>query len=198
MGVSAIESGVRTLPQIVGVMGFSLMAGSFVKKTGYFAPVMVACTIVSTVGCGLLSTLKPNSGAGEWIGYQLIVGIGIGLGMQQSSVIVQHALSKEDIPLGIGIVVFAQTLGPVIMMAVVQTLFDRRLVSELLSQFPQLTSKEVFGVGVTHLTDLVSEDQQNIVIEAINDSLIWVWYSCLIVSACMLFPVIGTKWRKLA
>lgn len=46
--------------------------------TGIFNPFLIGGPAIAAVGSGLLSMLDANSGAGEWIGYQIILGIGVG------------------------------------------------------------------------------------------------------------------------
>jgi hypothetical protein len=61
----------------------SIIGGIGVTVVGYYAPLMIVSSVLAAIGCGLLSTLKPDSYHGYWIGYQCLTGIGIGMGMQQ-------------------------------------------------------------------------------------------------------------------
>ena len=164
-------------------------------KTGHYGPVVVASTVITTVACGLLFTLKPSSGAGEWIGYQILVGIGIGLGMQQAAVIVQNFFGPEDIPTAIAAVTFFQASGPTIMVSVAQNVFDQRLAADLVKIIPGITPKVVLNTGATNLRKLVPESQRDVVINAINNALSRTWLACLIVSALSVIGVVGMKWK---
>ena len=194
---SPLESGIRTIPQLVGALLFSLLSGIFVRKTGFFAPIVAASVVITSVACGLLSLLQPNSSPGMWIGFQLLVGIGIGLGMQQAAVIVQQTLKQEDIPLGIAAVTFCQASGPAIMVSVAQSVFSERLASNLKGKIPGLTESVIYNTGATNLTSLVPASQQVTVINAVNRALVWVWYSCTIVAALSVLGAAGIDWRKL-
>ena len=55
---------------------------------------------IFTVGAGLLYTLKVNSSAGIWIGYQILTGIGAGASVQIPFIAVQVVLSAKDMPTG--------------------------------------------------------------------------------------------------
>lgn len=89
-GVDAAESGVRTIP-LVGVGAvFSMLGGIFVSLTGEYQPVALFGSALVTVGGGLLYTLGAGSDSGHWIGYQVLVGAGIGSTLQVSSI------QKED------------------------------------------------------------------------------------------------------
>ena len=57
-------------------------------------------TAIFTVGCGMLYTLRVGSGAGHWIGYQILTGVGAGAGVQIPFIAVQVVLSAKDMPTG--------------------------------------------------------------------------------------------------
>ena len=54
-------------------------------KLGYYLPFSLACGIMMAVGTGLLSMLGSHTSTGKWIGYQIIIGVGRGLGVQMVS-----------------------------------------------------------------------------------------------------------------
>jgi MFS family permease len=197
LGVSALESGIRTIPQICAALLFSLLAGLFVRKTRLFAPVVIASTVITSIACGLLSLMTPSSKAAEWICFQLLVGIGIGLGMQQAAVIVQQTMKQEDIPLGIAAVTFFQASGPAIMVSVAQNVFNRRLLAKLSDQVPGLSWSKIINTGATKLVNLVTPEQRPVVIDSINYALTWVWYSCTILATLSVLGIAGMDWRKL-
>lgn len=197
LGTTALESGIRTIPQICAALLFSLLAGLYVRKTRFFLPVVVASTILTSIACGLLSLLSPRSSAGEWIGFQLLVGIGIGLGMQQAAVIVQQTLPQADIPLGIASVTFFQASGPAIMVSAAQSVFTKKLLERLGNQIPDLTAVDIINTGATNLVAQMSGAQREVVINAINYALQWVWYSCTILGALSIFGILGIDWRQL-
>jgi MFS family permease len=74
-GVSAIGSGVHNLPFILAVSIFNVASGVLVSVTGYPAPFVVGGAAIATVGCGLIYTLDIGTGAGRWIGYQILAGL---------------------------------------------------------------------------------------------------------------------------
>jgi hypothetical protein len=76
------ESGLSLLPLIISQLVFSVICGLLVSKTGYYLPEVVAGNIFISVGAGLTSTLLPDSGLGEQLGYQVLLGAGRGLVLQ--------------------------------------------------------------------------------------------------------------------
>ncbi|KAJ6613996.1 major facilitator superfamily domain-containing protein, partial [Mycena sp. CBHHK59/15] len=61
-GVSAVHSGIDNLPMILSLVVASIFAGGLITQIGYYAPFMMASSIVTAVCTGLVSTLKTNSG----------------------------------------------------------------------------------------------------------------------------------------
>ncbi len=55
---------------------------------------------IFTVGAAMLSTLKVNSNAGRWIGYQILAGVGAGSGIQIPFISIQAVLNSKDMPTG--------------------------------------------------------------------------------------------------
>jgi hypothetical protein len=53
-----------------------------VGKLGYYLPFSVAGAILIAIGNGLLATLSPSTSTGKWIGYQILLGVGRGIGLQ--------------------------------------------------------------------------------------------------------------------
>lgn len=84
-GTSAFTSGIHLLPNIISQLLTAVLSGFAVSKLGYYLPWSILSAVLTSVGCGLISTWSPNTGAGKWIGYQIIVGIGRGAGLQMVS-----------------------------------------------------------------------------------------------------------------
>jgi hypothetical protein len=95
--ISPIQSGVRNLPLVIGVVIGSVFSGGVVTKTGHAAPFMLAGAILSTVATGLMCTFKIGTGHGPWIGYQAFYGLAIGSCFQMAVNIVQANAESQDI-----------------------------------------------------------------------------------------------------
>lgn len=150
-GASAVDSGLRNLPMLISVVVASMIAGVAVTVYGYYTPFMIAATVLVSIGAGLLSTFEPSTSRAAWIGYQVIFGLGIGLGLQQPLMAVQAVLNMADMPTGTAIVVFAQTLGGSLFVSVGQSVFTNQLVKSLAAHVPSLNTLIVLASGATNL-----------------------------------------------
>jgi len=68
---------------VLGLVLVSIISGIVVSTEGHYAPWMILSSIVMSIGIGLITTFKPDTGSSKWIGYQALAGIGVGMGMQQ-------------------------------------------------------------------------------------------------------------------
>lgn len=55
---------------------------STVNTVGYTIPIALFALILLSVGSGLIATFSPSTPTGKWIGYQILYGVGRGLGIQ--------------------------------------------------------------------------------------------------------------------
>ena len=75
--VSAVQSGIRSLPLILALVVGSVSAGAAVSKIGYYTPFMIAQGVIMSAGAGLITTFTPSTGHEKWIGYQVLFGFGL-------------------------------------------------------------------------------------------------------------------------
>ncbi|KAK8044333.1 hypothetical protein PG993_004357 [Apiospora rasikravindrae] len=167
-GITARDSGIRLIPIIAAAVIFSLVSGVIVSKTGHYALIVFLSAVISATGAGLLSTISPNSGAGEWIGYQTMVGIGVGLGMQQGAVIVQIGLDQGDIPTAIAAVTLFQALGSAVMLSITQNVFASRVYAQLHGVDDRLTREMIINTGATEIINLAPPGQHDIFRDAFS------------------------------
>lgn len=53
-----------------------------VQRIGYYLPLSIAGATLAAIGNGLISTFSTSTSTGKWIGYQIILGVGRGIGLQ--------------------------------------------------------------------------------------------------------------------
>ncbi|RPA81881.1 MFS general substrate transporter [Ascobolus immersus RN42] len=128
---SAMDSGIRNIPLILAVTVLSIVAGVLTTVFGHYAPFMIVGPVLAAIGTGLLTTMDLGTGIGEWLGYQVLTGVGIGLCFQQPMIAVQAALPLSDVATGTAMIVFAQTFGGALFISVAQNIFNNKIVSEV-------------------------------------------------------------------
>ncbi|OBT81688.1 hypothetical protein VE02_10058 [Pseudogymnoascus sp. 03VT05] len=163
-GSSAALSGAKGLPYAVAAGICTLISGYSMSSNGYYVPFMWAGAAIYAIAAGLLTTLTIDSGAGMWVGYLIIAGIGFGLSVQIPFIAVQVVLPSADMPIACAWVVFFRAFGGAIGVAIAQNIFTTNLVKKLL-QIPGLDIKTVLGAGAANvgLEKIVQPDMLRLV-----------------------------------
>ena len=125
---------------------------------GYFKPFMIAGSSIFTLGAGMLYTLKVNSTAGKWIGYQILSGFGAGFGVQMPFIAVQVVLNNKDMPTGNAMAIFFNSLGGAISISIAQNIFSNGLSTNLPKYAPEVSAEGVINAGATHLREYVKPE----------------------------------------
>jgi hypothetical protein len=81
-----------------------LIASVAIGKFQIFQPFLLAGGVISTIGVGLIYTLGINAGLGPIIGYQILYGVGTGLGVQTPNLVATVTSSAEDVSIAVSTV----------------------------------------------------------------------------------------------
>lgn len=196
-GVSAIESGKRTLPMLIGNMVGTTMAGVAVTILGYYASFMIIATILTSIGAGLLTLFHPTISSASWIGYQALVGFGIGVGWQQPIVAVQAAVDINDVPITTAILSFTQTIGGSIFVSIAQTAFSNALVRDLHTGVPGLDPASILDYGAVDLANHVPGQYLRSVIEIYSDALVHCFIVATVMAALSITGACFVEWKNI-
>lgn len=130
-GISPTLSGVHMLPMVIGLLLSSTASGQIVSRTGRWKVFPVVGTGVTTLGLLLLHQLDENSSTGEMSAYFFVFGLGLGLVMQVLVLIVQNAVSYEDLGVATSGATFFRSIGASFGVAIFGTIFSSRLGDKL-------------------------------------------------------------------
>lgn len=195
-GTSAVRSGINTIPMVLSLTIASLGSGIIVRRTGYYVPPMYLGVICMSVGAGLMTTFKPETDTGKWIGYQILFGFGIGVSMQQPSLAAQNSLDRTDIATGVSLMFFGQSLGGAIFNSIAQALFNSYLTSHL-RNFAGVEVSSITHIGVTELNNIVPAESLGAVIQAYNGALNHVFVLVAVISTFAIIPALLVEFKKL-
>ncbi|MFJ4618288.1 DHA2 family efflux MFS transporter permease subunit [Streptomyces sp. NPDC088812] len=134
-GVSPTMSGVYMLPMVAGLLLSSTVSGQIVSRTGRWKVFPVAGTGVTALGLLLLHQLDADSSTAEMSAYFLVFGAGLGLVMQVLVLIVQNAVSYEDLGVATSGATFFRSIGASFGVAIFGTVFAGRLGDMLANAF---------------------------------------------------------------
>lgn len=196
-GVSAMKSGIMTIPLVLTLVLFSLISGAGTTFSGHYVPFLYFGSVLSAIGAGLLTTFTTTTGHSKWIGYQFIYGAGIGAGMQMPIIASQAVLKLEDVPVSTAIVIFAQTLGGYLFVSVAQNIFNNHLVQGVMEWAPHMNPSSVAEAGATNLESVIPPESVSSVLVAYNRALAEKWYVSAAMSAVSIIGALGMEWRNI-
>ncbi|KAI0656482.1 MFS multidrug transporter [Cubamyces menziesii] len=137
---SPIASSVKILPTAIVSSSFSLLSGIMIKKMNKYRPANYFGWTLTIVGFGLLTTLKADSGAGMWGGYQALQAAGSGTIWASTIFPILAPLSVTRVAPALAfynfIRTFAQTWGVTISATILQNELKRNLPTDFVQQFP--------------------------------------------------------------
>lgn len=130
-GISPTMSGVHMLPMVFGMLISSTGSGQVVSRTGRWKVFPIAGTGITALGLLLLHRLDENSSTAEMSAYFFVFGLGLGLVMQVLVLIVQNAVSYEDLGVATSGATFFRSIGASFGVAIFGTIFASRLGDKL-------------------------------------------------------------------
>ncbi|RDL36306.1 Uncharacterized protein BP5553_05658 [Venustampulla echinocandica] len=195
--VSPIQSGVRNLPLILAITLSTIVSGVGITVTGRPMPFMIVGGVLTSIGIGLLYTLDIGTGSPAWIGYQVLVGLGLGLGFQVPVSAVQATLPQIDIPTGSAMIIFVQTIGGAFLVSAGTSAFQAKLTSSLQASDGNVDPLQVIGTGATDIRRVFSATDLPFILRAYVDGIQTAFIvSIALAVACTCIAFLG-KWQKL-
>lgn len=177
-GVNATEAGLMMIPMMGGMLVTSILVGMAVTRTGRYRWYPVSGAAVMALGLFMLSTIDVEDP--HWmieLGL-LVLGVGIGLGMQIMTLIVQNSFPHAMVGTATAANNFFRQVGGTLGAAAVGSIFTSRLVDSLSQNMPE--SAQTSGGAGSLTPDLVAhlpEQVREVVIAAYNEALmpVFLW-----------------------
>ncbi|KAF7290179.1 Major facilitator transporter-like protein [Mycena indigotica] len=141
---SATKSGIDLLPFMLGTVLSVIGSGQIVGRFGRYYPFLVAAPIFLAIGSGLLYTISASTSSAKIIGFQILAGVGTGMGMQNSLLAIQVEFkSKAEARLlgqATSMASFGQFLGGTVGLGVAEPVFASELTKFLAKYAPEAPS----------------------------------------------------------
>ncbi|KAJ5797267.1 uncharacterized protein N7503_006563 [Penicillium pulvis] len=196
-GVSPMMSGVYLLPNIISQLILVIFAGVLVGKVGCYLPFGIASGILSSIGNGLISLFSLSTSAEAWIGYQVLIGAGRGIGTQAPIIAVQNIVPAADISVALSLLLFSQTLGQAIFLTLSQLIFINRLKSGLAVYAPSVDSGAVVAAGASAIRTILPTSRLAGVLMAFSQGVDHVFYLAVSLAIGCFFVAWGMGWKDI-
>ncbi|MER2133969.1 MAG: MDR family MFS transporter [Arthrobacter sp.] len=156
-GASATDSGLMMLPMTAGLLLSSIGTGQLISRTGRYKIYPVAGSLVMILGLLLLSRI--SAGSPYWFTAlgMFVLGLGIGMLMQNLVLIVQNSVPPQNMGTGVSSANYFRQIGGTLGIAVYGSVFISRL-NDQVANAPQavrgVTSQGVNSISPDQLRAL--------------------------------------------
>ncbi|MFB4354235.1 MDR family MFS transporter [Microbacterium sp. LS_15] len=123
-GATPTESGLMTIPMIVGQMGASIVIGQLVSRFGKWKGWMITGSVLVTIGVSLMATLRYDTPFGLVATYMVVLGAGLGMVMQNLTLIVQNDTAPQQLGAASSNVNFFRTIAGTIGVTIMGSLLS--------------------------------------------------------------------------
>jgi EmrB/QacA subfamily drug resistance transporter len=133
-GYSPTEAGLLTIPLMAGVLVSSTVSGRLITRTGKIKPYIVVGTIILVAGFAVLSTMDHQTSLWVIGTGMALVGVGVGMSMQNLVLCVQNTVALKDIGAASSTVAFFRSLGGTIGVSVLGAVLAHRVTDDITNQ----------------------------------------------------------------
>ena len=193
----ALHSEMDSIPLVLSMTVGIILSKVLTTKFGYYMPFVIASSIPTSLGTGLITTFTPTTPTANWIGYQILFGFGCGLAFQLPQVATQAVLPLKDVAQGVSITFFAETLGGAIFVSIGNNLLNNHLVEYIGAlHIPSVDPQVIVQLGATELRSYVPTQVVNQTIQAYNEALVDTFRIALIVACLSVLGAAVMEWRS--
>lgn len=191
-------SGIYILPLAVPDTVVALAVGAAVTYCGHYVPFMVASAASVLVGSGLLSQIRVDTNMSYIVGLELIISLGLGLGIQLPLSAIRNVLEEPDVPAGEALVLFCLSLGVTVAFPIAQAIFMNVLGRHLATGLSAERVAEILRMGASKVSAEHLEGQLvPFVAEAYAKAITTAFYISVGAAGLALIAASAMEWRKL-
>jgi MFS family permease len=199
-GDSAVNAGLKLLPLLISCVLSSILTGGLITAIGYYNIFILPCMVLFTIGAGLITTWGLDTPLRQWFGYQVVAGLGVGVGFQAGILIVQNMLPLEQVPVATAAVQFFNTLGGAVALAIAQALFNNGLISGLEKDAPGIPPEVFIQGGASQIKNILNQlgrpDLLTAVLSAYMKGLQNTFYISVACAALAFVVSLGLSWKS--
>jgi hypothetical protein len=186
---------------LIAVVITSVMTGGLISVVGYYNPFILPCMVLFATGAGMITTFDIGSPLRVWFGYQVLAGLGIGVGFQTGVLVVQNTVSIEWVPQATACVQFFQSLGGSIFIAVAQSVFQNGLIRGIKKDAPVIPAEIFIHSGASQVREVLkqlhAEQYTEVVLRAYLTGLRDSYYITVACATAGFFAACGLSWKKI-
>jgi len=153
LGESATNSGEVITPLTVSVVIGSLVAATIMASSKRYQIITIVGALVMTIGVFLFTRMTASTSLLEAAIYMVITGLGLGSFFSILTLAAQNSLPRARLGVGTGAVRYLGQLGSVLGVAIVATVVNQTLASDIVKRLPANAAKQLTPQGLKAATD---------------------------------------------
>ena len=197
---SAVEAGIKIIPLLLSCVITSIIAGGLIGVVGYYSAVVMPFLVLYAVGAGLITTFDTSTPLREWLGFQVICGLGLGPGFQLPVIVVQRVMPPEWVPVGTAATQFFMSFGGALFVAIAQTVFQTKLIDGVATHTTGIDPNMFVKIGAADVRSTLEKigrpDAIPAVIEAYMSGLTGTYYLALGTTCAAVVMAACLQWKS--
>ncbi|MFE7570685.1 MDR family MFS transporter [Streptomyces sp. NPDC057539] len=154
LGKSPTVAGLMGLPMILGLLVSSTVAGQIISATGKWKVYLIAGGVIMTAGLGMLATIDADTGFGLLSLYMAVLGIGVGLLMQNLVLVAQNDVPAAELGAATSVLSFFRSMGGTIGTSVLGAVLANRVAAEMTKSLGESGQGASGGGGHSAVPDI--------------------------------------------
>jgi len=130
-GASVTGSGAALTPMMLALVAMSTVNGAVITRTGHYKINILVGIVLLGVGCFLLTRMDRTSSHAEVVRNMVLIGLGLGAGMQTFVLVVQNAVGREELGVATATTQLSRSIGSSLGTAVLGTVLAQGMAREM-------------------------------------------------------------------
>lgn len=148
-GASPTESGLMTMPMVLGMFLATTVSGRLITKKGRWKRYLVSGGVLLTAGFALMGTISTATPYALIGTYMALTGVGLGLMMQNLVLAAQNAVDITEIGVTSSLVAFSRSLGGAVGVSAFGAVLAHRVIDYLNSGLEAAGLPAASGTGAS-------------------------------------------------
>jgi EmrB/QacA subfamily drug resistance transporter len=182
--VSPTESGLRMLPQMIGVTAATFGVGRLIAKTGRYKPFPIIGSIVSVIGLLAVAQITGTTPYAWLIVPMIFMGFGAASVFTTTSIASQNAAEMRDLGVVTATVMFVRSLGGAIGMATFGTVLNSTIRTEIPNRIAVAEDEAAGLIRVPEEIARLPEATRQAVVDSVALGVSRIYWICAGVMAC--------------
>jgi MFS family permease len=153
LGESATNAGAIITPLTISSVIGAAVAGALVATFKRYQLVTIVGSIIATIGVFLLTQMTISTNLLQAAIFMVVAGLGLGVFFSVLTLAAQNSLPRTSLGVGTGAVRFLGQLGSVLGVAIVGSVVNSTLASDIVKRLPAQTVQRLTPQGVKFATN---------------------------------------------